>query len=95
MYKDYFFYTNPQLDKPIANVFSIDMEPKVIQDLLDSNDKSPYVFSGYNCLNRQEGSGNNWAYGYYTHGPQNEEYILKHINHMAERQDDLRSICFL
>ena len=52
MYKNYFFYTNSQLDKPIANVFSIDMEPKVISDLLDTNDKSPYIFSGYNCLNR-------------------------------------------
>jgi tubulin delta len=36
---------------------------------------------------KQEGSGNNWAYGYNVHGPKTEEEILKRVNRLLEETD--------
>ncbi len=46
-------------DKPIANALTIDMEPKVIDNLLESSKNMPFAFSEYNSITKQEGSGNN------------------------------------
>lgn len=94
-YKSHFFYTNKGQSKPIANAISIDMEPKVIENLLQKNKSKNYIFSPYNSYTKQEGSGNNWAFGYYSHGPKCENDIIKKVNHLAHKFHKLKSIIIL
>ena len=61
------------------------MEPKVIQTLLKNhpgkskdiktNCKPTWSFSHKYSYFKEEGSGNNWAYGYTVHGEENYKYI--------------------
>ena len=49
-YAEEFFYTVPNIPKPISNSIQIDMEPKVIEELYLANNKSPYIFSPNNSI---------------------------------------------
>lgn len=50
-----------------AKAFSIDMEPKVVQKNLKMSKQ--WRYNKRMSLVQEEGSGNNWAYGCYVHGP--------------------------
>lgn len=89
-----FFHTLNGMDRPVANAITVDMEPKVIDQLLESNKKSKYAYSNFNTYNKQEGSGNNWAYGYYKHGPQCEDEIYKKVRSLGERVDNFSNVIF-
>lgn len=90
-----FFHRLPTMERPVANAITIDMEPKVIERLMESNKKSKYYYSNFNMYHKQEGSGNNWAYGYYKHGPKCEDDIYKKVRQLGERIDNFSSVCFI
>ena len=90
-----FFHSVQGLDRPVANAITVDMEPKVIDQLLDSNKKAKYAYSNFNTYTKQEGSGNNWAYGYYKHGPQCEDDIYKKVRSLGERVDNFSNVIFI
>lgn len=68
---EFFFEENGE---SIPNAISIDMESKVINDLLLSENKFKYKKKF--CFSREEGSGNNWAFGFFHHGKNSFEKIL-------------------
>ena len=43
---------------------------------------------------KQEGSGNNWAYGYNHHGPESESSILEKFRALLEKIDYVQSLLF-
>lgn len=57
-----------------ARAVLVDMEPKVVQGALrhaKRHGKGTWAFDSRRTFSRQSGSGNNWAAGYCTHGPDN------------------------
>ena len=52
--------------KAIANATLIDMEPKVVNACL--SERNPWSYDKSSVFCQQEGSGNNWAFGYNIHG---------------------------
>lgn len=73
----------------IARAVLIDMEPKVVQQCLRSSasSASAWSYDASNTFTKQSGSGNNWAYGYTTHGARHEEALLDLLQSEAERCD--------
>ena len=65
------------------------MEPKVVNHCLMRGNKINMNWN-YNpklTFCKQEGSGNNWAYGYNHHGPECEEAILERFRSLMEKID--------
>jgi tubulin delta len=83
-----FFHLEKQ--KTIPNAVLIDMEPKVVNSCL--NLKRPWQFDSSSVFCQQEGSGNNWAFGYNMHGVKWKEIILDKIRRNMERSDVLRCV---
>lgn len=66
-----------------AKAFSIDMEPKVVQKNLKM--KKQWRYESQWSLVQEEGSGNNWAYGCYVHGPKIRESLLEMFRKYGEK----------
>jgi tubulin delta len=79
---------------PRANSVLIDMEPKVINSLLN-RPGNLWAYDKNLAFCQQEGSGNNWAYGHYEHGPKCSEPMLEKFRILLERQDLVDGILFL
>ena len=60
------FFTRSKDNQAVPHVISIDMEPKVIEAMMTV--KRDYSYCKELSIFKQEGSGNNWAYGYFFHG---------------------------
>lgn len=89
-------------DKLIPNALMIDMEPKVIQSLLSppSNQHSTqsqqlFSFSPSLSLCREEGSGNNWAYGFNVHGEENLTQVIDMYRKLTEKVDWVEGVIVL
>jgi len=72
------------------------MEPKVVNHcLLKTNKKnSNWNYNPKFAYCKQEGSGNNWAYGYNHHGPQCESAILDQFRTLLEKIDYVQALLF-
>ena len=93
---DTFFHYNEKTEsKIVANSILIDMEPKVIDSLLSRNSSRGWEYDHKNVVIKQEGSGNNWAYGFNHHGKQTAPEILKKIRKNIERIDCLDGLLVL
>ncbi|CAD8148091.1 unnamed protein product [Paramecium octaurelia] len=77
-------------NKQIAKSLLIDMEPKVVDRCL----KAEYYDKAFS-LTKQEGSGNNWAYGFNNHGPANKNAILQIMDSLLEECGYLESLFFI
>ena len=73
-----------------AKAFSIDMEPKVVNKNL--NMQKQWGYRKDLSLVQEEGSGNNWAYGCYVHGPNIKEKLINMFRKYAESEDYIK--CF-
>lgn len=76
--------------KITANAVLIDMEPKVVNACL--NLKQPWSYDPASVFCQQEGSGNNWAFGYNIHGYKWRDTILSKVRRQLEKTDVLRCI---
>jgi hypothetical protein len=80
----------------------VDMEPKVISSTLQranadvesdataassSSSRRFYTLAPQQCVTRGEGSGNNWAFGYYQQGQSRREAIAECLRRESEQQD--------
>ena len=83
-------YFHIENQKIIANATLIDMEPKVVNACLSQN--RPWSFDKSSVFCQQEGSGNNWAFGYNIHGVKWREMMLDKIRKNIERSDILRCV---
>ena len=71
----------------------IDMEPKVVQALLRRAKRSGrWRYDSARTLAFQSGSGNNWARGYNTYGPQTRETALELVRRETEACDHSRRV---
>lgn len=80
----------------------VDMEPKVIDSTLQranaqetlgsasacaTTSRRFYALAPQQCVTRGEGSGNNWAFGYYQQGQSRREAIAECLRRESEQQD--------
>lgn len=93
---DTFFTPSPKSPSGIfANSVLIDMEPKVIDCLMERGSKRQWDYDPSKVVVKQEGSGNNWAYGFNVHGSRSAPEILTKIRKSVERIDYLDGMLFL
>ena len=92
----FFRFSNSKKSKTnlLANSLLIDMEPKVIDRLL-STKKNGWEYDRKLAICKQEGSGNNWAYGFNEHGKESGVEILSKLRGLVESLDSLDGIFFL
>ncbi|XP_054992403.1 tubulin delta chain-like [Sorex araneus] len=84
------FFSEEKNEVPVARAVLIDMEPKVINQVLSKAAHSGrWKYGQQACLCQKQGSGNNWAYGYSVHGPRHEESIMNLIQKEVEKCDSL------
>lgn len=88
------FNTNSTSELPIANSIQIDMEPKVINSLLE-RPTNLWAYDRNLSFSQQEGSGNNWAYGFYDHGPSCSQQMLNKFRILLEKHDLVEGVLFL
>lgn len=81
-----FFY-----EGSIAKAMLVDMEPKVVNKCLAK--KGSWGYSSQLSLVKEEGSGNNWAYGCHVHGPSVREDLEKLLKKVVEQEDYVN--CFV
>eukprot|EP00757_Euglenozoa_sp_SAG-D1_P000459 gene459-239_t len=73
---------------PQARAVMIDMEPKVVRDVSqNAKDCGKFVYSESAVFTKQEGSANNWAFGYYVQGPNCADDVLNTIRREVEHCD--------
>jgi tubulin delta len=68
-----------------AKALLVDMEPKVVSRCLAR--QTPWRYNQQLALVREEGSGNNWAYGCYKHGPSIKEDLETVLRKLVEPED--------
>lgn len=83
-----FFLVEKQ--KTFANAVLIDMEPKVVNACL--NQKYGWSYDKTSVFCQQEGSGNNWAFGYNVHGVKWREVMVDKIRKNIEKTDVLKCV---
>ncbi|KAM3127338.1 hypothetical protein pb186bvf_020564 [Paramecium bursaria] len=84
----------------IAKSLLIDMEPKVVdrclkQDYYDKCNIIIFFRLGEFSLTKQEGSGNNWAYGYNVHGPSIQSELIKKVDTLLEEAGYVEAFFFI
>jgi Tubulin len=90
-----FFDYEEKSKKYVAKSLLIDMEPKVIYECLGSQKRENlWDYNKNMTFYKQEGSGNNWAYGYNIHGPSCREEIIQKFSTMLEKTDFLDAVVF-
>mmetsp|Transcript_24163 Transcript_24163/g.42930 ORF Transcript_24163/g.42930 Transcript_24163/m.42930 type:complete len:324 (-) Transcript_24163:409-1380(-) len=86
-----FFYVEG--GKPTARAVLIDMEPKVVSTCLDSAARSgTWLYDSEASFCQQEGSGNNWAFGYAVHGLKWRDEMVHKVKRQLERCDRLAGL---
>lgn len=83
-----FFYEDK--GKATARAILIDMEPKVVNQCITSSKSWAYDTNSSFC--QQEGSGNNWAFGYNVHGSKWSDTIVDKCRRQLEQCETLRGL---
>jgi tubulin delta len=77
----------------------IDTEPKVINSLLNPSPKLKefhnFSYDPKKAVYQQQGSGNNWAYGYSTNGVKMHGTIFEKLRKLMERLDRVEGVLVL
>lgn len=77
------------------NSIMVDMEPKVIDSLLATPPDAYHSYDKKLSICREEGSGNNWAYGFLVHGVECLELIMDRFKTLTERLDSIEGVLVL
>ena len=86
------FFTESRLATrpPSAKAVLIDMEPKAIQSsLTEANRTGSWTYDTSSVYSGNRGSGNNWANGFYCHGPKAGDAVLDIVQKQAEKCNNL------
>ncbi|KAL2612850.1 hypothetical protein R1flu_024542 [Riccia fluitans] len=91
---DEFFRSSPNKKETKARAVLIDMEPKVIHGIIRrpkypsvQGNRADWTYNAHGLVTGDSGSGNNWARGYYDHGPQSLDSMMKAIRTEVEHCD--------
>lgn len=91
-----FFLESEKSSKLTSKALLIDMESKVVNSCLQHNKNGgDWIYDNKYAFFKQEGSGNNWAYGYNIHGPSCEEQIFEKLDSLLEKIDVIDGFVFL
>ncbi|EAN80045.1 delta tubulin [Trypanosoma brucei brucei TREU927] len=72
-------------EPPLPRSVMIDMEPKVVESVVTGvNDGGAFQVRAEQCVTRDEGSGNNWAFGYYEQGRSRCDEIVESLRRQSE-----------
>ena len=85
------YFTISKTNKFQANSLLIDMESKVIDKCLKISEKNGWNYIQDNIIHKHSGSGNNWANGFFYHGPSVEKAFVETISQFSEKFDTLDS----
>ena len=85
------YFTISKTNKFQANSLLIDMESKVIDKCLKISEKNGWNYIKDNVIHKQSGSGNNWANGFFYHGPSVEKAFVETLSKFSEKFDSLDS----
>lgn len=75
--------------KTYARNIIIDMEPKVIENVLKRSEAKEWNYSKAAAITAKSGSGNNWAFGYSVLGKSHQDVILRQVRKLAEDSDTI------
>jgi tubulin delta len=89
------YFTISDSNKITANSILIDMEAKVIEKCLKKSKLNGWYYDNNNIIHKQSGSGNNWANGFFYHGPTIENTFVETISSFSEKFDYLDSIILI
>ena len=82
------FFTERDLKPPLAKAVLIDMETKVIQSSIsEAKKEGTWLYDTSSTYRGRRGSGNNWANGFYQHGPQVHDGVLEIVRKEVEKCD--------
>ena len=95
-FREFFHFDQAVSDsKPVANIILVDMEPKVIESFSILTKKSDFMWNPNMAVIQQEGSGNNWAYGFYIHGRTIKTEFLNTFNKLRSKIDNLTKVILI
>ncbi|KAJ9441002.1 Tubulin gamma chain [Diplonema papillatum] len=77
---------------PVARSVLVDMEPKAVQNCRNKARQEGTFSYRKGTLTKQEGSANNWAFGYHVQAVCCEEQIMKDVQSEVEHMDALMGI---
>lgn len=84
------FFDETESGDFVSRAVLIDMEPKVISQTLSMAAHSgKWRYSAKSQFSQKQGSGNNWANGFYVHGPKHKDFIMNLVRKEAEKCDRL------
>jgi len=83
------------LPKRTAKAVLVDMEPRVIDNCLESSRTRGWQYSESRCFRFEGGSGNNWAKGFVKFGPDVSEAVLELVRKEVEACDWLSGFVML
>eukprot|EP00741_Cyanophora_paradoxa_P005363 tig00000880_g5201.t1 len=90
------FFRHADAGAPIARGVLVDMEPRVVgQARQHATRGGRWRYADDRHFTKQSGSGNNWAYGYRTHGPASQESVSDLIRREVESCDWFGGFLFL
>ena len=89
------YFTISDSNQLYANALLIDMEAKVIEKCLKSAKSSNWNYNKSTIIHKQSGSGNNWANGFFHHGPTIEEKFVETLSSFSEKFDFLDSVILI
>ena len=88
-----YFHENDAKNTLKARSVLIDTELKVIESsLTEAKRGGAWEYDSSSIYKGRQGSGNNWAHGFYQHGPAAHEGILNAVQREAEKCDSLEGI---
>ena len=71
-------------NKLLANAILIDMESKVIEKCFVEAKKAGFEYNKDYVIKKQSGSGNNWANGFFYHGPSIEDEFISKLSRLID-----------
>ena len=92
---DTYFTISDTNSKLYANALLIDMEAKVIEKCMKNSSKSGWNYLPSNVIHKQSGSGNNWANGFFHHGPTIENTFVETLSKFSENFDYLDTVVLI
>lgn len=89
------YFTISDHNKLYSNALLIDMEAKVIEKCTKNAILNGWNYSKDNIIHKQSGSGNNWANGFFHHGPTVENQFVETLSSFSEKFDYLDSVILI
>jgi len=92
---DTYFTISQKSNTLYANSLLIDMESKVIEKCIKNAKLNNFNYNTNYIINKQSGSGNNWANGFFNHGPSVENIFVEKFQKFSENFDYIDSVLLI